>query len=106
MESSQQRLTREKNQDRRQGENRVLEDEPGDPAPARVPGEQPGEHGNGESNRDRKDRDPKDCKHLSRLGDETGDADGCFLGALEYDRFKRRSVGQRGARQPVVERMA
>jgi hypothetical protein len=101
-----QSLACKEQQDREQAENRKLEHSPSDSLPARLAGEQPGEDGQRDGDRRRDDSDAQDGKHLGRLGGEAGNAGGRFLGALEHHHLEGSGVGQRGARQPVIERVA
>jgi hypothetical protein len=100
--SVQQRLAREKDQDQEQAENRVLEDQPGDPQPATLTGEKPGEHGGAQRQGHGQPKDADDDDQLAELGSETRDAGGRFLGTLEADRLEGRA-GDRCAQQLIVE---
>ena len=104
--SVQQRFPREQEQNHQQAERGVFEDRPGDPQPATLAGDQPGQQGGAKRDRDG-DRDQADERdQLAELGREARDAGGRVLVALENDAFERPRFGHRGANQLVVDGVA
>lgn len=88
----QERLAGEQQQHKRERENPVFEDQPGDAQPLPIARQRPRQNREAERDHDREANDPESDEHLAVLGGEPHNPFGGFFGALEDHLFQRRRV--------------